>query len=391
MLFILKKNLIEDKDFIPSNLTSVAGIDLQEIQNLVDFDAADLKTSQLIEFDYEFNEDLTEKSFNQIILELMSSETPTEAEYQLFADTIKDQSQQLLWIGQYGQILDILKVLEVNKAFYRFSYINSKALQYFHSPEFMLQLIESLKLLGRQMRKEVLMICEYYDKEIIPYLIDALIEEESPIIRRFLMDLLKQFKNKVIPEAVKRLNDTRWFVKRNMLYILRDLDIKEVSEYIKPYCQDKNPKVSRTALECLLNVKDSYAIETIREHLASSSEELFQQALILSGSFKIKESVVDLIRLLNKKAVTGADILNKIPIIRVLGDIADPRALDVLRSLLSRKSIFFRKMTEQLKEEIYKTLRNYPYELITDLVKAGVASKNEVIREQALLLRKENA
>ena len=384
------EDLIEDKDFIPSNLTSGAGIDLQEIQNLVDFDAADLKTSQLIEFDYEFNEDLTEKSFNQIILELMSSEIPAEAEYQLFADTIKDQSQQLLWIGQYGQILDILKVLEANKAFYRFSDINSKALQYFHSPEFVLQLIESLKLLGRQMRNEVLMICEYYDKEIIPYLIDALIEEESPIIRRFLMDLVKQFKNKVIPEAVKRLNDIRWFVKRNMLYILRDLDIKEVSEYIRPYCQDKNPKVSRTALECLLNVKDSYAIETIREHLASSSEELFQQALTLSGSFKIKESVVDLIRLLNKQAVTGADILNKIPIIRVLGDIADPRALDVLRSLLSMKSIFFRKMTEQLKEEIYKTLRNYPHELITDLVKAGVASKNKVIREQALLLRKEN-
>ena len=71
----------------------------------------------------------------------------------------------------------------------------------------------------------------------------------------------------MIPEAVKRLNDTRWFVKRNMLYILRDLDIREVSGYIRPCCQDKNPKVSRTALECLLNVKDSYAIEAIREHL----------------------------------------------------------------------------------------------------------------------------
>jgi hypothetical protein len=54
------------------------------------------------------------------------------------------------------------------------------------------------------------------------------------------------------------------------------------------------------------------------------------------------------------------------------------------------KSIFLSKMTEQLKEDIYKTLRNYPHELITDLVKAGVASKNKVIREQALLLRKEN-
>jgi hypothetical protein len=400
----LEEDMIEDEEFLPSHLTelfssdninehaqtSVAGTDLQEIQNLLDFDAADLKTSQLIEFDNEFNEDLTEKRFNQIILELMSSETPSEAEYQRFADTVKDQSQQLLWIGQYGQILDILKVLEVNKALYRFYDINSKALQYFHSPEFVLQLIDSLKLLGRQMRKEVWMICEYYDREIIPYLMDTLIEEESPIIRRFLMDLLKQFKNKIIPEAVKRLNNTRWFVKRNMLYILRGLDIKEVSEYIRPYCQDENPKVSLTALKCLLNVKDGYAIETIRRHLVSYSEELFQQALALSGSFKIKESVGDLIQLLNKQEVTGADILNKIPVIRALGDIADPQALDALRELLSRKSIFFRKMTDQLKEEIYITLKNYPYELIKDLVEVGVVSKNEIIREQSLLLRKEN-
>ncbi len=403
----LEEYLIDDEECLSSNLTelynsdrtdknaqlSLTGADLQEIQSLVDFDASDLKTSKLIEFDNEFNEDIAEKRFNQIILELMSSEIPSESEveYQLLADKVKDQSQQLLWIGQYGQILDILRVLEVNKALYRFSDINSKALQYFHSPEFVLQLIESLKLLGRQMRKEVLMICDYYDRKIIPFLMDALIEEESPGVRRFLMDLLKQFKNKIIPEAVKRLNDTRWFVKRNMLYILRDLDIKEVSEYIRPYCQDENPKVSLTALKCLLNVKDSYAITTIREHLASNSEELFQQAVTLSGSFKIKESVGDLIRLLFKQEVTGTDILNKIPVVRVLGDIADPQALEALRALLSRKSIFYSKVTDQLKEEIYKTLRNYPYELIKDLVEAGAASKNEVIREQSLLLRKGNA
>jgi hypothetical protein len=318
----------------------------------------------------------------------MSSESPPEAEYQFYADTVKSQSPQLLWIGQYGQFLDILKVLEANKARQRFPDITITALNYFHSPEFMVQLIDSVKLLGRQMIKEVRMICEYYDRAMIPFLMDALIAEESPTVRRFLMDLLKQFRNKIIPEAVKRLNDTRWFVKRNMLYILRDLDIKEVSEYIRPHCQDENPKVSLTALKCLLNVRDSHAIESVRKHLSSGSEELFQQALTLSASYRIKESVGDLIQLLNKQELTGNDILNKIPVVRVLGDIAEPQALDALRAVLSRKNIFFRKAAEQLKEEIYKTLKNYPPELIGDLIEDGAASRNEVIREQSLLLRR---
>ena len=77
------------------------------------FDAAEYE-------DNEFNEDLTEKKFNQIVLELMLSDTSSEAEYQLFADTVINQSQQLLWIGQYAQFLDILKVFENNQALQRF-------------------------------------------------------------------------------------------------------------------------------------------------------------------------------------------------------------------------------------------------------------------------------
>jgi hypothetical protein len=344
-----------------------------------------------MEFDNEFNEELTEKKFHQVILELMVGEISSETDYQLFADTLKEQSQRLLWTGQYEQLLVVLRTLESNIQKNHFPEMNEKTLQYYHSRDFFLLVTDSFKLLGRQFRKEVWLLCSYYDKEIIPYLLDALIEEESQVIRRFLMDLLQQFGNKIIPETVKRLSDSRWFVKRNMLYILRDLDVQEVSEYIRPCCRDQNPKVSLTALKCLLNVKDPYAIETIREHLASDSKDVLDQAVSLSGAFKIKEVVPQLIRILNKQEMSGADILNKIPAVRALGEIADPNALVALRELLSTKSIIFRKIAEQLKEEIYKTFRNYPYESVKDFITAGLESKNPVIRQESLRLRNEKA
>ncbi len=396
----LEEDLIEDKDFLPSTLAeifdereekAVISEDIQEIQTLVDFDASDLKASQLIEFDNEFNEDLIEKRFNQVILVLMSSETITAEDYQSLVSITKEQATRFLYTGQYTQILALFKIIEINKAMYKFSDINLSALQHFHSPEFILQVVDSFKLLGGQLRKEVWMICEYYHKEIISYLLDALIEEESRTVRRFLLDLLQQFGQEIIPETVKRLNDNRWFVRRNMLYILRDLDVQEVSEYIRPCCRDENPKVSLIALKCLLNFKDAYAIETIRKHIVSDSKVLFDQAVTLSGSFKIKEVVPDLIRILKKQEMSGADILNKIPLVRVLGDIADPQALGTLRELLSSRSIFFKKIKEQLREEIYKTFKNYPYELVKDLVAAGVESRNSIIREESFRLRNENA
>jgi hypothetical protein len=117
---------------------------------------------------------------------------------------------------------------------------------------------------------------------------------------------------------------------------------------------------------------------------------LFDEAVTLSGSFKIKEVAPDLIRILQKRVMSGGDILNKIPLVRVLGDISDPQALGILRELLSSRSILFRKMTDQLKEEIYKTLKNYPYELVKDLVAIGMESGNNIIREESLRLRNGN-
>lgn len=360
----------------------------QEIQKLLKVHAQSLKTSQLIEFESEFNDDLIEKKFNQIMLELMVSPTTSSQEYQAFVDLVKEQAEQLLWIGEYGQILTLLNLMETNKARDRFVDINSEALQHFHSSEFLVPLVDSLRILGKQKRQEVTELCEYYDQKIVPHLIDALIEEDSQMARRFLMDLLKQLGDKVIPEAIERLDDDRWFVKRNMLYILGQTNVKDVAEHIKPYCRDENLKVSFEALRCLLFSEDRYAIDTIKEYLYSGNRDRVEQAIALSGSFRIKEAVDDLIKMLKKTEMTGADFYDKMPVVSALGDIGDPRAVDVLREMLAKRSILFKKVSDRMKEEIYKTLNNYPYESVRELVEDGLKSKNERIRTESFRLKK---
>jgi histone H3/H4 len=401
----IEEDEFDDEDLLPSSLADYfnrdidnkdAGAlasddDLREIQSLLNFEASELKTSQLMEFDSEFNDDLAEKRFNLILIEMIGYENVSEEEYRSFLNILREQSEQFLCIGEFGQILDILGAIELNRKGNIFPPLNSDALEYYHSAEFITQVVDSFTILGRENKKEVSMICAYYDKKVIPYLMDALAEEESLAVRRFLMDLLKQFGDKVIHEALQRLADERWFVKRNMLYILAETSSREVIENIKPLCRHENLKVSMPAIKCLLNNGDDYAKEIIREYIDHKSGDFFEQALNLAGSFRIKEVVDDLIRLLNKKEISGDDLLNKIPVVRALGDIGDPRALDAFRGLLSRKSILFRKMVEQLRVEIYKTLKNYPYDLVRDLVEAGLESGNETIKGESLSLFREKA
>jgi HEAT repeat protein len=321
----------------------------------------------------------------------MLSETVSERDYTALANILKDQTEQLLWTGEYGLIIKALNMVESNKAQGRFSAMNTEILQYYDSSEFMLPLIESFRILGKQKRKEVAAICEYYETKIIPYLLDALTEEESLTVRRFLMDLLKEFGDKVIPEAAKRLHDERWFVKRNMLYILSETNCGEETITIKYCCQHENPKVSTAAIRCLLNIGNRYPIEIIRDYLQSKDRARVVQGITLAGTFRITETVGDLLQLLQKTSLTGADLNEKIHLIRALGDIGDSQAVNALRDLVSNKSFLFKGTIEQLKEEVYKTLKNYPYEAVKDLVKDGIQSKNKIIQEESLRLSRSKA
>jgi HEAT repeat protein len=220
---------------------------------------------------------------------------------------------------------------------------------------------------------------------------DILAQEESQAVRKFFISLLKQFGEKVIPETLKRLNHDKWFVRRNMLYILNDLERKETVTYIRSCCRDENVKVRIEALKCLLNFRDPYSIELLKEYLHSESTELIMHGVALAGSFRVTEVVPDLIYLLKKRSISGTALYEKIPVIRSLGDIGDPQAISVLRDLLFSKSLFFKRALEKLKDETWKTLKKYPYEEINDLLSEGLKTKNECIRRESLSLLKEMA
>lgn len=396
----LPENLVLDDVFLPPDSAALLAREnsgqvlsdkyQQDIQQLFVLAAPDLKTSQLIELEHEFSDERIDQRFNQIILELLRSDTLSETEYRTLVNLIRRQTEQLLWLGQFGQFFEILKILEMHKALYTFPEINEDALGYYHSPEFITLLVHSLRVLGRQKRREVALICEYYGQKLIPFFMDALAEEDSQVIRRFLMDQLRRFSDKLIPEAIKRLADERWYVKRNMLYMLAETGNKEIISQIRPYCRHENPKVSSAAMKCLLNAGDSYAVAILGEYLDSKEREKIQQAVLLASSFKTREVVGGLIALLQKQEVSGSDIEDKIPVIRALGDIGDPQAVEVLRTLLVSKSILYRGITERLRTEIYRTLKNFPYEAIQDLVEEGLNSKNEAIRTESLRLKSQH-
>jgi HEAT repeat protein len=158
-------------------------------------------------------------------------------------------------------------------------------------------------------------------------------------------------------------------VKRNMLYMIGKCSSKEIAHDVRPYVSHENPKVRFQAIRILLNLGDGYAASALRDLLHSKDRDDVTQAVELSGLFRVRETVPDLVLMLRKKAKTGADLNDKIPIVKALGKIGDLRALDAMRGLLASRSLLFKSTLRKLKEEINLALESYPAEDGLDLGK----------------------
>jgi len=359
----------------------------KEIKQMLAFDASEMVPISLPELKREIDDDFIQKTFNNVILEIMSSDLVSQTEYLQFIENLKEQTTQFIATGQYEQVLRIKKLLQLNVERGKFADATTEALKYYSTREFFAAFIDSLKIMGRQARGQAWLLCEDYGEMIIPFLLDALIEEESPSSRSLLLSLIRQFGDALANEALRRLNDSRWFVKRNMLYLLRACKDNKIIPHVRPYCEHENPKVSFEAMKCLLNLKDNYAVEKLSAYLRSGTQAEIEQSVTLAGLYAMEEAVPELIRMLKATGRNRSALPLKTAIVQALGNIGDVRSLDALREILSRKKLFlFNGGKEDLQVEIYKTMKNYPYQYIEDILQKGLKSRNEYIRNESLRL-----
>jgi hypothetical protein len=245
--------LIEDDILLSSEITSllseanfgafVSETYQGEILQLLKYDSKQTIGDQLKDFDHEWKDEEIETVFSLALLEVLSPEREdilSPEDYVAFVDILKEQAIQLIDTCQYKEVLKIIKVLESNIAKDDCPDEASTHMQYFYSKDFIGSIIDSFSVMGKQQRGDVIPLTNHYGAQMIPYLMDSLIDEESPTARRFILSLLTGFSEKVIPETLERLEDDRWFVKRNMLFILMDCGNEEDLKKARPYCSHDN-------------------------------------------------------------------------------------------------------------------------------------------------------
>ena len=146
--------------------------------------------------------------------------------------------------------------------------------------------------------------------------------------------------------------------KKKHAVILSECESTEALPHVRPYSMHENPKVRFQAIKYLIKAERSYAVEILGSLLHSGTRDSAEMALSITWAFNIRELVPDLITLLKTMARRGSDFDHKIPIVRALGHLGDPRALPTLKTILAAKSLLFKRALNRLQEEIKSTLEN---------------------------------
>ena len=341
----------------------------------------------------ECTERVVDSAASGLMLELVDLNTTSRDDFLSLLPRLFDLVDEFLETGRFEEISTIYNSLYSQVLDNKFGTEASEIVEsFFSSRETVAKMLDSFKVWGRLNREGVMKLAEALRRQLTEPLLDALAEESDTFTRSFLLSMLVGFKGTVLPHAAKRINDKRWYVVRNALYLLRECGGTNYVHIIRPLTKHADRRVSMEALRTLLSFNAQGAFSYLRIYLESKEPELRDQAVKLAGTARVKEAVPCLIQLLEKRDLVAIELEQKASIIKALGDIGDPRAVDVLERLYSAKSLLFRGAMEGLRLEIFRNLRNYPPLSVRPLLERGLRSENSEIRkisEEILNMKKE--
>jgi len=335
---------------------------------------------EFLPFQKECDEEAVDAVALDIMLHLLQADFLSQEDYRSIVSKILEFLDVFIETGRFQQILETFEALSSHAEGGRFMQEAAGSMEYFATTEFITNIVTAITLWGRRERDGAIRLAEALRNLVVSPLFDALEQERDPSIRKFLLSVIEGMGSDVIPHAVSRLNDGRWFVVRNMIYLIRECKGTGEADKIRKLVRHDNATIRMEAVKTLLHFRTPDAISHVRTFLQSEDPDVRKATIRLAGTYKVREVVPALITYLEKRDLFGTETFNKIDIVRALGEIGDIRAVASLQKILTAVTILYKGNLEELKLEIFKTLDRYPLDAVKKLIDKGLSSKNEEIR-----------
>ncbi|MFQ5588622.1 MAG: hypothetical protein ACE5F7_07265 [Nitrospiria bacterium] len=143
-----------------------------------------------------------------------------------------------------------------------------KALLQAGNPKRIAALDVVLNRLSSEQLDEFLPFMVLFQKEIIPSVIDLFDTVQSMKTRRLLCDILAELGQMDVQSIIARLNDKRWFVVRNLIYVLGKIGDTQTISVLSKFIHHEEIKIRKEVLHVLDAMKHKDAFEMMLQFIS---------------------------------------------------------------------------------------------------------------------------
>ena len=313
-----------------------------------------------------------------------------EEDYREFAQKIVALMPQFLETGNFEllwRLLDALRRHSTEKQVQGIRDCADEAKKLFSDPQFIAKALNSFDRWMREKGQEASGLIQALGPDTIPGLMDIFCEDDAVGGRRILFNLLCLFGDPAVREAHKRLRDPRANTVRNLLMFIGRAGNASSIPQVKPLLRHQDPKVRIESLRILVKFKDPGALLLLRDAIHDKDPDFAFQAVVLGGQYRIADVTEDILSKIKRVILFETDYVENEEIIRVLGNIGDPRAIPDLEKLARATWSLYTQSLTHMKETIYTSLERYPREKLAGLISIGEKLNSDTIRRICSRLR----
>ena len=212
-----------------------------------------------------------------------------------------------------------------------------------------------------------------------PVLTDALAEEENWEVRRGIIAVLASLGRAAMPVLLKRLDDSSWFLVRNLALLLGEIGGQSLVEPLAGLLMHAEPRVRREAAGALGKIGGSRAVAHLRQ--AILDPEVSTVAARVLGEIDRENTVAIFSRRLARTGRLVSDGRAAREAIAILGEMEAAEAVPALSRILLRGFYLPLSTGDTLRTQAAQALYRIGTEEALGALRAGARSARRVVRD----------
>jgi len=220
--------------------------------------------------------------------------------------------------------------------------------------------------------------------EAVPRLLQLLKESRSARVRRMLCDVLPIIGRDAVEVFLPELSDARWYVVRNIAYILGCIGDGRATPKLIPLLSHSEPRIRREAAQALGLLGGAQAVAALGKALTDADDVTRCIAACSLGKIGSATALAHLLDAVQSWGFSQKDSGEIKTFFNGIGMTQSDRALPVLEQCLKRRTLFGGKRQEIIRQGAAEALALIGTPRAEGLLTAGRQSKNTAIHHACL-------